>query len=264
MNDFLTAMREASLARAQSAKRGISQESLRHSPFFNRAPLDACAPFQRDDCRVIAEIKFASPSAGDIRKEHDPVPIALSYAQAGAAMLSVLTEPQFFKGSLDYLSAVRAALPAMPLLRKDFIVAPYQLYEARAAGADAVLLILALTGRAQTQDLYAEALSLGLTPLVEVHDEAELQDAADMGACLIGVNNRNLKTLKTDLNVSRALAPLKPDGALFICESGIETAAEVREMRALGFDGFLMGTHFMRHENPGRALSALQEELSCT
>jgi indole-3-glycerol phosphate synthase len=189
------------------------------------------------------------------------VPIASGYLDAGAAMLSILTEPAYFKGELDYLKAVRSARPGAILLRKDFMVDPYQMLEAKACGADAILLIIAMLDEKLNKDLYQAAVALGLTPLVEVHDAAELDIAVKMGADFIGVNNRDLKTLKTDLGIGRALAAKKPANAVFICESGLSTASDVISMRSLGYDGFLMGTHFMRKPDPGAALREMRGQL---
>ncbi len=217
----------------------------------------------RDDYNIIAEIKFASPSEGDIHSGGNPVQIAEGYLGAGARMLSVLTEPLYFKGELAYLEAVRRSQPEALLLRKDFMIDPYQLLEAKAYGADAILLIVAMTDPALTKDLFDQAQALGLTPLVEVHDDAELEQALVMKADFIGVNNRNLKTLKTDLETSRRLIKCKPKDAAFICESGLSSAEDLRSMRMLGYDGFLMGTTFMRQSDPGKALRDLRRGLKC-
>ncbi|MBI1216766.1 MAG: indole-3-glycerol-phosphate synthase TrpC [Alphaproteobacteria bacterium] len=263
MSGFLEKIHGITQERVRQAIATFPPAALKDSGFYHRTPHEVIPAFQKDDYNIIAEVKFASPSEGEIHAARAPEKIAAGYLEAGATMLSVLTEPQYFKGSLDYLSAIRKAQPDALLLRKDFIIDPYQLLEARAAGADAVLLIVAMTGSPLTADLHDEALALGLTPLVEVHDAAELEQAADFSAKMIGVNNRNLKTLKTELDTSRELAAMKPEGAVFICESGLKTAADLGEMRGLGYDGFLMGTHFMRGENPGAALRRLREDLLC-
>jgi len=255
--NILTAER---VARTQTqAPLGVLQDM----PFYHRAPAKVQPEFLQDRWNIIAEVKFASPSEGDIHPAPtQPVKIADGYLDAGAAMLSVLTEPLYFKGRLEYLAAIRSACGSARLLRKDFINDIYQLHEARAYGADAVLLIVAMTGKDLTHDLYHAAHALGLDVLMEVHDAAELRIAADIGADLIGVNNRNLRTLEIDLGIGRSLAAQKPKGAAFICESGLATPAEAAEMRRLGYDGFLMGTHFMRRENPGAALAAFMKGLA--
>ncbi len=205
---------------------------------------------------AIAEIKFASPSEGRIRDDEDPAAIAESYESGGAAALSILTESEHFQGKLEYLEAARGAVE-IPLLRKDFIVDGYQLFQAREVGADAVLLIVASLGRERLRELHDLAHDLGLTALVEVHEEAELEIALDVRASLIGVNNRNLKTMKVDLATSERLAPLFPDAVTKVSESGIRTTADVARLEALGYDAMLVGTHFMRSPDPGAALRAL-------
>jgi indole-3-glycerol phosphate synthase len=261
---FLEKIYTLTQERVAAAKRATPPEVLRDGEFFSRVPaaqiLDS--RFRENDGRfnIIAEIKFASPSEGVIREGTNAVEIASGYLNAGAAMLSILTEPQYFKGRLDYLKETRRAHPNALLLRKDFMVDPYQLLEARAAGADAILLIVAMTPKDVTKKLFEEACALGLTALVETHDEKELEEALELGADFVGVNNRNLKTLKTDLEISRRLARMKPEDAAFICESGLSRIEDLREMRERGYDGFLMGTHFMKKPDPG---AALRELLSC-
>ncbi len=262
MSGFLQKIHDMTKDRVDAARRTKSVSALKDMPLYARMPAPVMPAFQTAGYHVIAEVKFASPSEGDIRATHDPQGVAAGYLAAGARMLSVLTEPRYFKGSLDYLAAIRAAAPDALLLRKDFICDAYQLHEARAYGADAILLIVAMTDDALTKDLLQTALSLGLTPLVEVHDADELARAQAMGAEMIGVNNRNLKTLKTSLETSRRLAPLKKDGSVLICESGLSTAAQLADMRRIGYDGFLMGTHFMRQQNPGDGLGALLKECA--
>jgi len=259
MSGFLQKIHDMTKDRVDAARRTKPLAALKDMPLYARAPAPVMPAFAQDGWHVIAEVKFASPSEGDIRMPAAPVEVAQDYLAAGARMLSVLTEPRYFKGSLEYLSAIRTAAPGALLLRKDFICDPYQLHEARAHGADAVLLIVAMTEDALTKDLLQNAQSLGLTALVEVHDAQEMARAQEMGASMIGVNNRNLKTLKTSLDTSRRLATLKRTGDVLICESGLSTAAQLQEMRGLGHDGFLMGTHFMRTPAPGAALAALLE-----
>lgn len=205
---------------------------------------------------VIAECKRRSPSRGVLRAAYDPVAIATAYAKAGAAAISVLTEPGFFDGSLDHLAAVREAVDT-PLLRKDFIVHEYQLLEARAAGADAVLLIVAALDDRDLAALAGAAVDLGLAALVEVHDAAECGRAAAAGARIIGVNNRNLRTLDVDLDASRTVAEVLPAGTIGVSESGLKTSADLRAMNALGYRAFLMGERFMIEPDPGAALAAL-------
>ncbi|MEQ8764495.1 MAG: indole-3-glycerol phosphate synthase TrpC [Planctomycetota bacterium] len=212
----------------------------------------------RPGVSAIAEIKFASPSEGRIRDDGDPALIARSYAKGGAAALSILTETEHFQGKLAYLAAARSAVD-IPLLRKDFIVDGYQLYQARLAGADAALLIVASLGAERLRELQDLARDLGLTALVEVHDEAELDIALSVGATLIGVNNRDLKTLKVDLGTSHRLAEKIPAEVTKVSESGIGSSADVERLAELGYDAMLVGTHFMKAADPGAALKALLE-----
>jgi len=205
---------------------------------------------------VIAECKRRSPSRGVLRRDYDPVAIATSYERAGAAAISVLTEPSFFDGSLDHLVAVRAAV-RLPILRKDFVVEPYQVLEARAAGADAILLIVAALEPAQLSRLHAMATDAGLDVLVEVHDLAEVPVAVDAGASIIGVNNRNLRTLAVDTNVSRRAVELIPEAAMAVAESGLRNRDDLKQLRADGYDAFLIGERFMTSEDPGAALGDL-------
>lgn len=220
-------------------------------------PKDFRALFDRRGFNVIAEIKLASPSRGDIAPQLKPLDVAQAYLENGAAALSVLTEPLFFKGDIAYLKAIRAAHPAAYLLQKDFVVDPYQLYQAKAAGADAILIIVALLGEAGSAEILRTAQKLGLTALVEVHNEEEMAIANKIGADLVGINNRNLKDLSISLDVSLQLRPLAPKNARLICESGIETHEDMHRLHAEGFHGFLVGTSLMRTGEPGEALARL-------
>lgn len=205
---------------------------------------------------VIAEVKKASPSKGVLRADFIPADIAQSYAEHGAACLSVLTDQQFFQGSVDYLKQARASCD-LPVLRKDFMVDPYQVYEARAMGADCILLIAACLDDAQMQSLEALAMSLDMAVLVEVHDGAELQRALQLKTPLLGINNRNLKTFEVSLDTTLGLLKDVPAGHLLVTESGISTVADVQRMRAAGVQAFLVGEVFMRADEPGQALAAL-------
>lgn len=205
---------------------------------------------------VIAEIKKASPSAGLIRPSFDPAVIAQAYEAAGAACLSVLTDRQYFQGSAACLASARQAC-ALPVLRKDFIIDPWQVLESRAMGADCVLLIVAALSRGQLQELAGLASEFGLDVLVEVHDESELETALGGDASLIGVNNRDLRSFTTDLGVSERLRPLVPGGRCMITESGIHSRADVYRMQQCGVGAFLVGEAFMRAADPGKALQEL-------
>ncbi|MDR0701641.1 MAG: indole-3-glycerol phosphate synthase TrpC [Azoarcus sp.] len=205
---------------------------------------------------VIAEIKKASPSKGVIRPDFRPADIAASYAAHGAACLSVLTDAPHFQGSPDYLRQARAAC-ALPALRKDFIVDPYQVHEARAMGADAILLIAAVLTDTQMQDFESIARELGMAVLAESHDGAELARALRLQTPLIGINNRNLRSFDVSLANTLDLLPQVPGDRLVITESGIRTREDVETLRAAGVHAFLVGEAFMRAEEPGAALAAL-------
>lgn len=204
---------------------------------------------------VIAEVKRKAPSAGALQLAADASLVAKRYARAGAAAISVLTEPDYFGGDLQDMIDVRVMVP-VPVLRKDFTVDPYQLLESRAAGADAVLLIVAALGEA-TGDYLAQARDLGLDALVEVHDEAELEIAAAAGADILGINNRDLKTLSVELAVTERLAPAAPETAVLVGESGVETGADAGRMVAAGMDAILVGSALMRAADPEAKLAEL-------
>jgi len=237
----------ASPGRAELAAQAARADAPRG---FARALASGPAP------RVVAEFKRASPSRGEIRPGADPAAIARAYAAAGAAALSVLTDRDFFRGSLDDLRAARAAC-ALPVLRKDFTIDPLQLLEARAAGADAALLIVAALGDAELRELLACARELGLDALVEVHDERELERALAHGAALIGINNRDLRDFKTDVGVTRALLP-RAAGRTVVSESGLDSPEVLRALAAEGASAFLIGEALMRAPDPGAALRQLR------
>ena len=205
---------------------------------------------------VIAEVKKASPSKGVLREQFDPAAIAVTYERHGAACLSVLTDQQFFQGKLDDLRAARGACK-LPVLRKDFMMDPYQIYEARAAGADCILLIVAALKLEQMRELEATAHDLGMAVLVEVHDATELDVALKLNTPLIGVNNRNLRTFETTLETTLGLLQKIPEQRLVITESGILKAEDVTRMRAHDVHGFLVGEAFMRATDPGAELERL-------
>ena len=234
------ALRE--LAAAQTAPRGFATAL--------RAKLAAGLP------AVIAEIKKASPSKGVIREHFVPAEIAASYARHGAACLSVLTDGPFFQGHADHLRQARAACP-LPVLRKDFMVDPYQVLQARAMGADCILLIAACLSDAQMAELEACAVALGLDVLVEVHDGTELDRALRLQTPLLGINNRNLRTFEVALDTTLGLQARVPADRLLVTESGITGPADVQRMRAAQVQAFLVGEAFMRADDPGLALAAL-------
>ena len=205
---------------------------------------------------VIAEIKRASPSRGLLRESFDPAAIAKSYAEAGATCLSVLTDREFFQGAPEHLAAARAAC-ALPALRKDFILEPYQVLESRALGADGILLIASALEGSAMRALEKQAHELGMAVLVEVHDAAELEAASVLQTPLLGVNNRNLRSFETTLDTTIGLLPRIPAGRIVITESGILAPADVARMRSHGVNAFLVGEAFMRSADPGEALRRL-------
>lgn len=235
----------------------LQRRSAFHAPTL---PL-ARALRRPDGPAYVAECKRASPSEGLIRAEYDPAAVARQYKQAAAAAVSVLTEPLHFKGSLDHLAQVRHAVD-VPVLRKDFVVDEYQLVEARAYGADAVLLIVAALERDRLADLLDAARELGLGVLVEVHADAEL-DGLDLDRVdVLGVNSRDLQTFEVDLGRARRVFAELPDRIVRVAESGIRTAEDAARLRGYGADAFLVGTHLMRQPDPGRALAALRRETA--
>lgn len=205
---------------------------------------------------VIAEIKKASPSKGVIREDFEPAEIARSYAKNGASCLSVLTDEQYFQGHTEYLKQARAAC-SLPVLRKDFMIDPYQVYEAREMGADAILLIVAALGDPMMIDLEQTAMALNLDVLVEVHNEAEMERALRLQTPLLGINNRNLRTFETSLDTTLSMLSMIPDDKIVISESGIHSVEDIQLLRANHVNGFLIGEAFMRANDPGVALAEL-------
>lgn len=229
---------------------------LRDRPFFHLPTRDFVASLHGHGRHIIAEIKRASPSKGVIREDFNVLGIAKSLARNGASALSVLTEEHFFQGSLGYLEQVKEVV-SLPLLRKDFVVNPYQLVEARSFGADAVLLIAAMLEASQLKELMHEARSLTLQTLVEVHTEEELDRTLAAQAELIGINSRNLRTFQVDLEGLERLLPRIPSGVTVVCESGIERSEQMRTLEALGASAFLIGETLMRATDPGEKLKEL-------
>ena len=221
------------------------------------APRGFAAALRRPgEVRLLAEVKRRSPSAGDIRPGADPVEVARAYAHGGAAALSVLTDRDYFGGDLDFLRAVRAAVP-VPVIRKDFLIDPVQVWEARAAGADAVLLIVRILEQPLLQELHGLARELGMDALVEAHTAEELDRALAAGATLVGVNNRDLDTFVTDLELAIRLAPRVAPSITYVAESGIRTAADVDRVGAAGVDAILVGESLMRQADLRAAAAAL-------
>jgi indole-3-glycerol phosphate synthase len=204
-------------------------------------PLDMAAALKGDSLRLIAEVKRASPSRGILRPDLDPVRLAETYARCGAAAISILTEAHYFKGNGEDLEAIRRRLPNTPLLRKDFILKPYQIFESRAWGADALLLIVAILDDSELKELLSLSHELGMQCLVEVHNEDELKRALATDARIIGINNRHLDTMAVDLNVTQKLRPLIPSDRLVVSESGIQGRGEIQKLKELGINAVLIG-----------------------
>lgn len=242
--------------RKHQAPERVLQDRLSQSPpSLSLAKVLTC-----NGLAVIAEIKKASPSAGVIRENFDPVEIAKSYVKAGANAISMLTDEQFFQGSLEFIEQVRSFVP-IPILRKDFIIDPYQLLEARVAGADAVLLIVAALEKDELRELLEKTYEIGLEALVETHSAQEMETAIDVGAKIIGINNRNLETFKIDLATTEQLARLAPADTILVGESGLYTKDDIQRMINAGVDAILVGTHFMKHPDPGKALQQFKSDI---
>lgn len=225
--------------------------------------LDFCEIFTTNTKPVIiSEVKFASPSRGQIyRGKLNHIDIAESYLTGGAAALSVLAEPDYFKGSIDFIKDIRVAHPESHILLKDFVLSKKQIVQGLLCGANAVLLIVAFLNKHLLKELYDYSLHLGLTPIIEVHDALELEEALQLSPRVIGINNRNLQTLEINLDTSRNLVKHIPDSCYIVSESAIDNAVQIQEMMNIGFDGFLIGSMLMKHENPGMELQKLISEV---
>jgi indole-3-glycerol phosphate synthase len=257
LETIVAATRHIATARARATPIERLRDSIVRQPdgnAFRHAIRASAAP------RIIAECKRRSPSRGILRREYDPAAHAGAYAAAGAAAISVLTEPTFFDGSLDHLAEVRAAV-ALPLLRKDFVVGEYQLVEAAARGADAILLIVSALDDRALDTLLSQAHAQGLAALVEVHDATELDRALAAGAEIVGVNSRNLRTLAVDLEVLETVGRRIPAGVTAVAESGIRTPDDIRRLSSLGFHAFLVGERLITQTDPGAALRALRADV---
>lgn len=256
---FLEKIIASTRRRVDAQKRGLPLATVRERA-LNQGPLIG-APFaaamSRPELSFICEVKKASPSKGLIAADFDALAIAESYAAAGAEAISVLTEPEFFQGSPDYLAAIASRVP-LPVLRKDFIIDEYQVYEARLLGASAVLLICAALSDSELASLLNLASGLGLSALVEVHDEAELEQAVMLGAQIIGINNRDLKSFTVDLDTTLRLGAMLPPGTLLVAESGITTPADIAHIVAAKPAGVLIGEALMRAADKTAALAGLR------
>lgn len=260
MSDILKQLSDLRRADAEERENSVSMSEMTRRAEAAPAPLDFAAAFRGDGVHVIAELKRASPSEGMIREDFHPVELARELESSGAAALSVLCEPHRFLGDEAYLSEVRRAV-GLPLLYKDFLTTRYQIAAARAAGADAVLLIAAVLDDDALRDLLGFARELGLRALVETHDVEEIRRAVDVGAGIVGVNCRNLRNFSTDVTLLERLVGEIPRPCLRIAESGMHDAAAIAKARDAGADGFLVGTALMRSPSPGSALTRLLSPL---
>ena len=267
------ARKRVEVARSRTSLATLEQQiaERRAPPERSTSRIEHCAlpspgrflrSLQKPGIRVIAECKRRSPSKGVLRQDYDPVAVAGQYADAGAAAISVLTEPTFFDGHLDHLAAVHAACPGLPLLRKDFVVDEYQIAEAALAGASAVLLIVAALDGPTLERLLGYADKMGLDVLTEVHDDDEARRAIDAGAAIVGVNNRNLKTLDVAIETSFRLAPLLASARLRVAESGLRNGADLAALAGVGYGAFLIGERFMTDADPGHGLAAVIAEAA--
>jgi indole-3-glycerol phosphate synthase len=254
---IMAGSRRSAVERARTGRAAVERQAAAATP----KAAEFAAALEQPGVRIIAECKRRSPSKGVLKRDYDPARIASGYASAGAAAISVLTEPSFFDGQIEHLRAVRAAV-GLPLLRKDFIATEFQLIEARAAGADAVLLIVAALHARELRTLMAGAARYGLASLVEVHTTEEAHLAIDQGATIIGVNSRNLQTLAVSSLVFEEIAPALPKGVIRVAESGIATPADVRRVQQLGFHAVLIGERFMVTDDPGASLQAFAAAVS--
>jgi indole-3-glycerol phosphate synthase len=256
--DRIIESRRASIAHR---KKRVPEAALRFGVKQSQPVRDFAAALGRDSFNVIAELKKASPSRGLIRADFDPVALAKGFEAAGAVALSVLTEEEFFQGDLKYMRDARAAV-GLPVLRKDFIIDPWQVWEARATNADSFLLIVAALSDSLLAELLALGRELGMEPLVEVHTREELARALVAGARIVGVNNRDLRTLEVRVETSQELIEAIPEECIAVCESGLRSHEDLVRLRAAGFDAFLIGEHFMVQPDPGAALRSLLESGS--
>jgi indole-3-glycerol phosphate synthase len=247
---------EARRAAIVHRQKSVPETVLRFGVKQAQPVRDFAAALGRDSINIIAELKKASPSRGLIRADFDPVTLAKGFEAAGAAALSVLTEEEFFQGDLKHMRDARAAV-GLPVLRKDFIVDPWQVWEARATNADSFLLIVAALDDSRFTELLALGRELGMEPLVEVHTRRELARALAAGARIIGVNNRDLRTLEVRVETSRELIEIIPDECIAVCESGLRSHEDLTRFRAAGFDAFLVGEHLMAQPDPAAALRTL-------
>ena len=234
--------------------------SLASNPFPPRDVKPFLTSTKEEPVRIIAEVKKASPSKGIIKEDFDPLLIAQAYSNSGANAISVLTEPHYFQGNLEYLTQIRRYVPT-PLLRKDFIVDKYQIVEALVYGADFILLIAKALATKELKELYEYALHLGLEVLVEIHDKEDLTKAMKCGAHIIGINHRNLDTFEMDMELCDKLIPMIPNGKIIVAESGVSDVETIKRLSAIGADAFLIGEHFMRQKSIEDEVKKLKNSL---
>jgi indole-3-glycerol phosphate synthase len=231
--------------------------SLAYNPYPPRDVKPYLTSTDDEKIRIIAEVKKASPSKGVIREDFDPLVIAQEYSKNGANAISVLTEPHYFQGDLEYLTGIRRYVNT-PLLRKDFIIDKYQIIEALVYGADFILLIAKALSKKELKELYEYAIHVGLEVLVEIHDKEDLTKAIWSGATIIGINHRNLETFKMDMNLCDKLIPMIPNGKIIVAESGVSDTQTIKRLSNIGADAFLIGEHFMRQDDIGAELKKLK------
>ena len=258
--NFLDAILEHTRDEVRRRKAAVPADLLHERPLYARTPVSLSGALREKSPAVIAEIKRASPSKGVICRDADASRVARRYEDAGAAALSVLTEEKYFLGSLKDLEDARGAV-SIPILRKDFILDPYQVHESKSSGADAILLITSVLPHEDLVALHEEARSIGLEALVEIHTRGELESLRGLDLPLIGINNRNLATFETDITLSSALGPILPPRSLGVGESGIRSGRDIQRLSGCGLRAFLVGEHFMSSDDPGRALAELIRSL---
>jgi indole-3-glycerol phosphate synthase len=257
---ILDTILERKVEEVAASKRTLPPTNLRdQADAARRTPLDGVSALRGNTVRLIAEVKKASPSKGVLIEDFDPLALATTYTANGAAAISVLTDAPFFQGSLEYLAQIRQQVN-VPLLRKDFIIDPYQIDQTYLAGADLVLLIVAALAAGQMADLYAAAVRRGLTPLVEVHNEAEMDRALKLNPALIGINNRDLTTFEVDLQTTARLAKLAPSPVTLVAESGLKAPEDVRTMGELGAHAVLIGEGLVTAPDVGAAVRAFSSQ----
>ncbi len=258
LDDIIEKTKEDLLKKEKDMPLDWLGRSLAYNPYVPRDVKPYLTSTKDDPYRIIAEVKKASPSKGVIREDFDPLKIAQDYEKAGVNAISVLTEPHFFQGNLEYLTGIRRYV-GTPLLRKDFIISEYQLVEALVYGADFVLLIAKALSKKELKDLLNYTWHLGMNALVEIHDKEDLKKAIYAGADIIGINHRNLETFEMDMELCNKLIPLIPNGKIIVAESGINDKSTIEELHKVGVDAFLIGEHFMRQDDIVKSVSELKK-----